>query len=158
MPNAEARKGHAALLHPAVVGAALEEKHLAIFGDATDEEVLLHAGIREAHTIVIALRSDADNVFVTLPARNLAPTLRILARGEQVATEKKRRQAGADQVVLPAVIGGRRMAAEGINVFNPAFDVTPNDLVSGIITEHGVVDGNYTEGLAAKVAEGRRAR
>jgi methylthioribose-1-phosphate isomerase len=55
-------------------------------------------------------------------------------------------------------LGGRRMAAEGINVFNPAFDVTPNDLVSGIITEHGVVDGNYTEGLAAKVAEGRRAR
>lgn len=94
-----------------VVGHALEEGHVAMLGDATDEEVLLHAGIERAQTIVIALRSDADNVFLTLTARNLNPTLRIIARGEQVATEKKLRQAGADQVVLPAVIGGRRMAA-----------------------------------------------
>ncbi len=94
-----------------IVGGALEEGHLAILGDATDEEVLEHAGIKQAETIVIALRSDADNVFLTLTARNLCPELRIIARGEQVATEKKLRQAGADQVVLPAVIGGRRMAA-----------------------------------------------
>lgn len=94
-----------------VVGHALEEGHIAMLGDATDEEILLHAGIERAETIVIALRSDADNVFLTLTARNLNPTLRIIARGEQVATEKKLRQAGADQVVLPAVIGGRRMAA-----------------------------------------------
>lgn len=96
---------------PDIVTSALEEKHLALVGDATDEEVLLHAGIQRAETIVIALRSDADNVFLTLTARNLCPTIRIIARGEQVATEKKLRQAGADQVVLPAVIGGRRMAA-----------------------------------------------
>ncbi|MEO1498251.1 MAG: potassium channel protein [Planctomycetota bacterium] len=91
---------------------ATEEEHrLVVVGDATDEEVLLHAGIQRASTIVIGLRSDADNVFLTLTARNLNPTLRIIARGEQAATEKKLRQAGADQVVLPAVIGGRRMAA-----------------------------------------------
>lgn len=96
---------------PDIVAGALEENHLAILGDATDEEVLVHAGIKQAETIVIALRSDADNVFLTLTARNLSSTLRIIARGEQVATEKKLRQAGADQVVLPAVIGGRRMAA-----------------------------------------------
>ncbi|QDT68344.1 Voltage-gated potassium channel Kch [Planctomycetes bacterium MalM25] len=94
-----------------VVDAALEDGHLAIAGDATDEEVLKHACIDKAETIVIALRSDADNVFLTLTARNLNPSMRIIARGEQVATEKKLRQAGADQVVLPAVIGGRRMAA-----------------------------------------------
>lgn len=96
---------------PDIVGGALEEGHLAILGDATDEDVLLHAAIRKAETIVIALRSDADNVFLTLTARNLCPEIRIIARGEQVATEKKLRQAGANQVVLPAVIGGRRMAA-----------------------------------------------
>lgn len=97
--------------NPEVIGAALEDGHLAILGDATDEEVLEHAGIATAETIVIALRSDSDNVFLTLTARNLNPSMRIIARGEQVATEKKLRQAGADQVVLPAVIGGRRMAA-----------------------------------------------
>ncbi len=55
-------------------------------------------------------------------------------------------------------ISGKRVAAEYVSVFNPAFDVTPNDLVSGIITEHGVVVGDYKKGLAEKVATGRRAR
>lgn len=91
--------------------AAEEGNRLVVVGDATDEDVLQEAEITAASTIVIGLRSDADNVFLTLTARNLNPTLRIIARGEQAATEKKLRQAGADQVVLPAVIGGRRMAA-----------------------------------------------
>lgn len=90
---------------------AREEGRLVVVGDAMEEEVLLQAGIERADTIVVALKSDADNVFLTLTARNLNSSLRIIARGEQVATEKKLRQAGADQVVLPAVIGGRRMAA-----------------------------------------------
>jgi methylthioribose-1-phosphate isomerase len=45
-------------------------------------------------------------------------------------------------------IGGRRIAARGIKVYNPAFDVTPAELVSGIITEHGVVRSNYPRNLA----------
>lgn len=94
-----------------IIEAAREDHLLVIHGDATDEEVLVHAGIARATTLVVALKNDADNVFLTLTARNLQPTLRIIARGEQSATEKKLRQAGADQVVLPAVIGGRRMAA-----------------------------------------------
>jgi len=44
-------------------------------------------------------------------------------------------------------IGGRRIAAEGVDVFNPAFDVTPAELVTGIITEYGVVRGNYRQAL-----------
>ncbi|MEQ8846365.1 potassium channel protein [Botrimarina sp.] len=96
---------------PDLVEAARDEGILAVVGDATVEDALLEAGILNAETIVIALRSDADNVFLTLTARNLNAGLRIIARGEQVATEKKLRQAGANQVVLPAVIGGRRMAA-----------------------------------------------
>jgi len=55
-------------------------------------------------------------------------------------------------------IGGRRVAAEGVAVFNPAFDVTPAELVTGIITEHGVVSGDFKTGLAEKVAAGRRGR
>lgn len=90
---------------------AHEEGQLVVVGDAMEEDVLLQAGIERAESIVVALKSDADNVFLTLTARNLNPKLRIIARGEQAATEKKLRQAGADQVVLPAVIGGRRMAA-----------------------------------------------
>ncbi len=57
-------------------------------------------------------------------------------------------------------IGGRRIAAEGVDVFNPAFDVTPAELVTGIITEEGLVRGDYRKGLAraVKKAEARRRR
>ena len=47
-------------------------------------------------------------------------------------------------------IAGKRIAPEGINVFNPAFDITPNHLITGIITEKGVVRGNYSEKLKSK--------
>ena len=56
------------------------------------------------------LPQDTLNVFITLTARNLNRHLRIIARGEQPSTEKKLRQAGADEVVLPAAIGGLRIA------------------------------------------------
>jgi methylthioribose-1-phosphate isomerase len=52
-------------------------------------------------------------------------------------------------------VSGRRVAAEGVSVFNPAFDVTPAELVSGIITEHGFVSGDYVAGLAEKVGKSR---
>lgn len=55
-------------------------------------------------------------------------------------------------------IGNKRVATEGINIFNPAFDVTPAELVTGIVTEAGVVKGNYKVGLAKAVAKARRAR
>ncbi len=84
---------------------------LVVHGDATDEEILLAAGIERAKTLVVALRNDADNVFLTLTARNLSRTVRIIARGEMPSTEKKLLQAGADRVILPAVIGARRIAA-----------------------------------------------
>jgi voltage-gated potassium channel len=84
--------------------------YLTIEGDATDEEVLKSAGIDRAKTVVVALRSDADNVFLTLTARNLNTKLNILARCEQPNTEKKLRQAGANHVVMPAIIGAQRIA------------------------------------------------
>ncbi|TWT90747.1 Voltage-gated potassium channel Kch [Pseudobythopirellula maris] len=94
-----------------ITAAAADDGLLVVTGDATDEDVLLDAGILRANTVVVALKSDADNVFLTLTARNLNRKLKIIARGELAATEKKLLQAGADRVVLPAVIGARRMAA-----------------------------------------------
>ena len=55
-------------------------------------------------------------------------------------------------------MGGRRVATEGIGIFNPAFDVTPAELVTGIITEEGVVRGNYDRGLARVVNKARKKR
>jgi len=44
-------------------------------------------------------------------------------------------------------IGGMRMVPEGVSVFNPAFDVTPNSFVTAIITDRGVAMPPYTESL-----------
>jgi voltage-gated potassium channel len=93
------------------VTAALDQGHLALHGDATEEDVLLAAGIGRARCLVTALANDAANVFITLTSRNLNPTLQIIARGEQQSTEKKLLQAGANRVVLPAAIGARRISA-----------------------------------------------
>lgn len=91
--------------------AAEEDGYLVVIGDATDEEALEHARITHASTVATVLPSDAKNVFITLSARNLNPKLTIISRGELPSTEAKLRQAGADHVVLPAAIGGHRIAS-----------------------------------------------
>ena len=41
-----------------------------------------------------------------------------------------------------------RMSPDGVGVFNPAFDVTPNELITAIITERGIIRPNYAENIA----------
>jgi voltage-gated potassium channel len=89
---------------------ATAQRYLALSDDATEEEALVRAGVARAKTLVTTLPGDADNVFITLTARNLNPELTIIARGEFPSTEKKLIQAGADRVVLPAATGALRMA------------------------------------------------
>lgn len=84
---------------------------LFIQGDATDEEVLEMAGIRRARGLIAALRSDPENVFVTLTARQLNPELQIVARAGEKGTESKLLRAGADRVISPFEIAGQRMAS-----------------------------------------------
>ncbi|MEM9588896.1 MAG: potassium channel protein [Planctomycetota bacterium] len=81
-------------------GEAIELGYLAIHDDATDEDVLKESGIGEARAIVVALPSDAENVFITLSARNLCPQIRIVAQAERESSSRKLRQAGADEVVM----------------------------------------------------------
>ena len=84
---------------------------LVVEGDATDQDVLRRAGIERAGALVIALDTDADNVYVTLSARALRPELFIVARARVESAEALLAQAGADRVVNPQAIGGARMAA-----------------------------------------------
>ena len=55
-------------------------------------------------------------------------------------------------------VGGKRIATRGVSVFNPAFDVTPAELVTAFVTESGVVKGDFGKGLAAAVAKAKKAR
>ena len=82
-----------------------------IAGDATDEETLQAAGIERAASLVAALDTDADNLFVTVTAKGLNPSLLVVARSTTINSEPKLRRAGADRVLTPTSIGGRRMAA-----------------------------------------------
>jgi voltage-gated potassium channel len=91
--------------------AARESDWLFVRGDATEEEVLEQAGIRRAGSIVTALSSDAENLFVTVTARALNPDLFIVARSSHESTESKLIKAGANRTITPNVIGGRRMAS-----------------------------------------------
>jgi len=83
---------------------------LAIFGDATEESTLEVAGIARAKSLILALPSEADNVYVTLLAKQRFPDLFVLARGISDNCERRLGAAGADRVVSPNIIGGMRMA------------------------------------------------
>lgn len=84
--------------------------YLVYEGDATNEKVLIEAGVERASLLATVLPNDALNVFITLSARNLNSKIMIIARGEEPATERKLRQAGANHVVLPTHIGAERIA------------------------------------------------
>lgn len=83
---------------------------LALQGDAGDERVLSDAHIEKAVALAAVLPSDMVNVFITLTARNMRADMRIIARAEDPASEKKLRQAGANEVILPAFTGGIQIA------------------------------------------------
>jgi voltage-gated potassium channel len=85
---------------------------LYIHGDATDDDILREAGVARASGIVTTLNDDKANLFVTLSARSMNPTARIIARVIEPETAAKMSRAGANVTVSPNMIGGRRMAAE----------------------------------------------
>lgn len=88
----------------------IAEKLLFIEGDATDENVLISAGVERAKGLITVAPSDADNTFIVLTAKGLNPNLFIVARSIKVEDEPKLRRAGADRVMSPYILGGRRMA------------------------------------------------
>lgn len=96
--------------NPESIERCKEHGHLHIEGDAADDDVLHHAGVTRASGLVACVDSDADNVFVTLSARVIAPELLIVARANSEESRGKLEKAGANKVVSPYAIGGREMA------------------------------------------------
>lgn len=79
-------------------------------GSASDEEVLRRAGIERARGLVCAIDSDAENLYVTLIARSVNPTIEIVARAAHKSAAERLTRAGANSVISPYVTSGRRMA------------------------------------------------
>ncbi|MFZ3063082.1 MAG: potassium channel protein [Actinomycetota bacterium] len=97
--------------NPAVKDRMDAEDVVYIQGDASDEAVLKKARIDKAKGLITAVDSDADNVYVVLTARVLRPDLFIIARANLEGSEDKLKRAGADRVISPYSLGGRRMAS-----------------------------------------------
>lgn len=104
-------------------------------------------------TYNLALAAKAHGI----PAYSVGPTTTIdlnTANGDLIEIEER----PADEITHPD--GKRQVTPDGVAVYNPAFDVTPHELITGIITEEGIAYPPYTESLAEMVrrAEERRQK
>jgi len=82
----------------------------AIQAQPSDDVALRHAGIERARAIVACVDSDAENIFIALTARELNPTIAIVARASVEDSESKLNRAGADRVISPYKASGAEMA------------------------------------------------
>ena len=136
----------------------MDGRMLYVLGDATDDHVLAQAGIAKARGVVAALTHDKDNLFVTLSARSLNATARIVSKIVEDAAAPKMKKAGATSVVNPAMIGGRRMASELIRPeVNEFLDQMLRDKSKNLRIEEAVVmEGSEFCGRALKDTPIRR--
>jgi voltage-gated potassium channel len=126
-------------------------------GDPADETVLRQAGIERARGLICAVDSDAANVYITLTARALNPDLRIVARASEPVSIDKLVRAGADEVISPYVLTGRRMAIlavqptvlEVLDLLNLGSDIR--------LEEVAVRAGTHLDGLTIAEARARYA-
>ena len=111
------------------------EGNMVVLGNATEDEILEKAGIQHAKSLIVALPSDADNLFVVLSARQMNKELTIISRASEESSYKKLKIAGADNVIMPDKLGGDHMAS---------LVVTPDiiEFVDGLS-----LDGEYTANL-----------
>lgn len=113
---------------------------LFVHGDATDDHTLTDAGIERARGVVAALTHDKDNLFVTLSARSLNGTARIVSKIVEDHTLAKMMKAGATAAVNPTMIGGRRMASELIRpMVNEFLDQMLRDKTKNLRIEEATV-------------------
>jgi voltage-gated potassium channel len=94
----------------AALEAAQETSDLFVEGTGTEDEDLREAGLEHARGLVASADSDADNLYITLSARNARPDLLIVARASDEDAAKKLVLAGADRVVQPYSTAGKEMA------------------------------------------------
>ena len=86
------------------------------------------------YALAVLARAHGIPFYVAAPVSTIDPAL---ADGDEIPIEER----NPDEVTH---VGGVRTAPEGIAVCNPAFDVTPPDLITAIITEAGVIRPPFT--------------
>jgi voltage-gated potassium channel len=127
-------------------------KLLYVHGDATEDHVLVEAGIERARGVVAALTHDKDNLYVTLSARSLNAHARVVSKVVEDEAAPKILKAGASSTVNPAMIGARRLASEVIRpAVNEFLDQMLRDRDKNLRLEEVLVPpGSPFVGLALK--------
>jgi voltage-gated potassium channel len=96
--------------NPEIIQKIQDESFIYCKGDATQDKVLIEAGIKRAKGIICVLPTDAENLYVILTAKELKHDIYILSRSEEEESEHRLIRAGADRVMSPYTLGGMRMA------------------------------------------------
>ncbi len=87
-----------------------EHGYLYLIGNASNDDLLKEAGVERAKGLIAVVSSDAENVYTTLTAKSINPSITIVARAVSDDSEPKLRTAGADRVIKPYELVGRRIA------------------------------------------------
>jgi voltage-gated potassium channel len=93
---------------------------LYLHGDATDNDVLLAAGVMSAKGVFAVAHDDSANLVISLSSKQLNHSLRVVARCHDMKNAEKTRRAGADEVISPDFSGGLRIVSAMVrpNVMN----------------------------------------
>jgi len=100
--------------NPESIRRARQRGFLLVEGDAASDAVLIEAGIEHARCLLAASDSDAGNTYIILTAKAIRPDILVVARAGQPSNQQKMSRAGANRVISPYLIGGRRMALSAL--------------------------------------------
>ena len=144
-------------VNPASLERARADGHLVVEGDATDDATLRAAGIERARGLISTIDSDAQNVYVILSARSINPNLLVVGRAGTPSAEDKLALAGADRIVSPYTMAGRRLAELSIRprVVDFLDAALSHGELSFSLEELHVTSGGGLEGAAVADLRGR---
>ncbi len=132
----------------ATVQRCIQKGYPFLLGNAASDEILHEAGIQYAQALLAATDQDANNIYITLSARNINPNLHIVARANHDETVVKLKRAGADRVLSPYSISGHRMAnlalqPSVVDFFDTLINAENPDLAVQeiILSEHSLLIG-----------------
>lgn len=134
------------------------EEILYLIGDATEQDVLEAAGIQRAKSLMALLPSDADNLYLTMAAKNLNADVQVIARSTDERAEQNLRRGGADIVVSPYETAGNRViqAALKPSILEFMELATPRMQLELSLEEVAVREDCPLDGLSLSESEIRR--
>jgi voltage-gated potassium channel len=116
-----------------------------IVGDATDNDTLLESGVMKARGLFAVTGDDNNNLVISITAKQLNPSVKVIACCYDLKNMDKIKKAGADAVISPTFIGGLRMASEMIRPAVVSFlDIMLRDKKKNLRIEEIPVPDSYS--------------